>query len=111
MKILSVPVGVAIGLSCLLGIQFTRGLSPTYVTQALFTGADSFPIMAIPLFILIGELMGTGRSFKTYIKCIVAACWMLYGHNSSNPSFSTNLTTNCKISWIRFYSFWFNYGC
>jgi len=66
--ILSVPVGIAIGLASLISIPFTRGLSATYIPQALFSGADSFPIMAIPLFILAGELMGAGGVSKRILN-------------------------------------------
>lgn len=73
--ILNVPVGIAIGLSSLLAISFTKGLSLGYVPQALFTGCDSFPIMAIPLFILAGELMGAGGVSKR----ILSVCNVFFG--------------------------------
>ncbi|MDF2950640.1 MAG: C4-dicarboxylate transporter permease [Anaerocolumna sp.] len=58
--ILNVPVGMAIGLSSLAAILVEGRLSGTYIVQNLVTGADSFPLMAIPLFILAGDLMGAG---------------------------------------------------
>lgn len=58
--ILNVPVGIAIGMSSLMAIAVGESLSTGYVTQSLVVGCDSFPIMAIPLFILAGELMGAG---------------------------------------------------
>ena len=73
--ILNVPVGISIGLASLLAISFTKGLSLAYVPQALFTGADSFPIMAIPLFILAGELMGAGGVSKR----ILNVCNVFFG--------------------------------
>lgn len=73
--ILNVPVGIGIGFASLLSIQFTRGLSPSYIPQALFTGCDSFPIMAIPLFILAGELMGAGGVSKR----ILNVCNVFFG--------------------------------
>jgi C4-dicarboxylate transporter DctM subunit len=68
-------VGIAIGLASLLAISFTKGLSLGYVPQALFTGCDSFPIMAIPLFILAGELMGAGGVSKR----ILSVCNVFFG--------------------------------
>ncbi|WP_313525676.1 TRAP transporter large permease [Anaerotignum sp.] len=73
--ILNVPVGISIGLASLLAIPFTTGLSAGYVPQALFTGCDSFPIMAIPLFILAGELMGAGGVSKR----ILNVCNVFFG--------------------------------
>lgn len=58
--ILNVPVGIAIGLASVSGIIAGGNLSLNYVAQALITGTDSFPIMAIPLFVLAGELMAQG---------------------------------------------------
>ena len=58
--ILQVPVGVAIGASSLAAVLVNGRLSASYVAQALVTGTDSFPIMAVPLFVLAGELMAEG---------------------------------------------------
>ena len=58
--ILNVPVGIAIGLASAAAALVAEGLSPNYITQQLMAGTDSFPIMAIPLFILAGDLMGAG---------------------------------------------------
>lgn len=58
--ILNVPVGIAIGLACVLTIIAFGTLSDLYVAQTLVSATDSFPIMAIPLFILAGDLMGAG---------------------------------------------------
>lgn len=58
--ILNVPVGIAIGLACVVTILSFGMLSDLYVSQTLVTATDSFPIMAIPLFILAGDLMGAG---------------------------------------------------
>lgn len=58
--IVNVPVGFAIGLSSIGAVLADGRLSSTYVVQQLVSGTDSFPLMAIPLFILAGELMGAG---------------------------------------------------
>jgi len=58
--ILEVPVGIAIGISSLAAILVGDSLSVGFIPQTLVSSTDSFPIMAIPLFILAGELMGAG---------------------------------------------------
>lgn len=58
--ILNVPVGIAIGCSSLVAIMASGTLSHTYIVSTLVSASDYFPIMAIPLFILAGELMGAG---------------------------------------------------
>lgn len=58
--ILNVPVGIAIGVATFAAILVGDTVSITTIPQALVTSCDSFPILAIPLFILAGDLMGAG---------------------------------------------------
>jgi len=55
--IITAPVSVAMGLAAAIAILWA-GKAPinTVVTQ-MVSGMDSFPLMAIPFFILAGELM------------------------------------------------------
>ena len=62
--VLNMPVGIAIGVSSLCAILADGRISSLYIVQQLVTSADSFPLMAIPLFILAGELMGAGGVSK-----------------------------------------------
>ena len=55
-----VPIAVAIGLASVIGIEAQGRLPLLLVAQRMFTGIDSFPLMAIPLFILAGNLMAAG---------------------------------------------------
>lgn len=55
-----VPIAVAIGLASVIGIETHGRLPLLLVAQRMFTGIDSFPLMAIPLFILAGNLMSAG---------------------------------------------------
>jgi TRAP-type transport system large permease protein len=53
-------LGLPIAFSMILASEvaaFQRGLPDMLLAQRLFQGLDSFPIMAVPLFILAGELM------------------------------------------------------
>lgn len=59
--LLSVPVGFALIISSLLTILLADITLPfSLLTQVLITANDSFPLMAIPFFILAGVLMGRG---------------------------------------------------
>jgi len=58
--LLGVPIAVAIGLASVIGIEAHGRLPMLLVAQRMFTGLDSFPLMAIPLFILAGNLMSAG---------------------------------------------------
>jgi len=57
---LSVPVAFAIALASIFGITLFSNLPLLVVPQKMFTGLDSFPLMAVPFFILAGNLMTRG---------------------------------------------------
>ena len=57
---LSVPIGITLGLSTLLCLAFTTDIPLTILAQKSATGLDSFPLLAIPFFILAGALMCNG---------------------------------------------------
>ena len=59
--LLDVPIGVCL---CLAGIVYIFATDATVLFQSfpsqMFGGVDSYGLIAIPLFILIGEIMGSG---------------------------------------------------
>jgi len=58
--VISAPVFFSLALSAL-ALLWNRGmLVPQLVVQRMFAGIDSFPMMAIPFFMLAGALMDTG---------------------------------------------------
>ncbi|OEY67494.1 TRAP transporter large permease [Marinobacter sp. X15-166B] len=57
---LGVPIAVAIVLASIIGIEFFSRLPLLLVPQQMFVGIDNFPLMAIPFFILAGNLMAAG---------------------------------------------------
>lgn len=65
--LLGIPIAVAIGLASVIGIEAQGRLPMLLVAQRMFTGLDSFPLMAIPLFILAGNLMSVGGISKRLV--------------------------------------------
>jgi tripartite ATP-independent transporter DctM subunit len=58
--IISAPIFFSLALSAL-ALLWNKGmLVPQLVVQRMFAGVDSFPMMAIPFFMLAGALMDTG---------------------------------------------------
>lgn len=58
--LLKVPIGISVGMS-IVTYLITCGSQPlTYLATNMFTSCDSFPLMAIPFFILAGALMEGG---------------------------------------------------
>ena len=54
---LSVPVAFTMGIAGLAAIFVDGSLNPLVAAQRMFAGIDSFPLMAVPFFILASELM------------------------------------------------------
>lgn len=62
------PIFVALTLAVFIGLQ-VEGLTPLMlIVQRMFSGLDSFPLMAIPLFILAGNLMSTSGLSSRILK-------------------------------------------
>lgn len=58
---LSVPLGVAIGAASLLVMEFMPGTPPSsLLIKNAIVGSDNFPLVAVPMFILAGEIMLAG---------------------------------------------------
>lgn len=57
---ISFPIGISIGLATLITMVTTTDTPTIMMAQYAFTSLDSFPLMAIPFFIMAGNLMSTG---------------------------------------------------
>ena len=58
--ILAVPVAFAVGMAGFLGLWWSGKYPLAIIIQQIFLTADSFVLLAIPLFVLAGALMETG---------------------------------------------------
>ncbi len=65
--LISVPVGIALGLSALIGMLYVSPDILIMMPQKFLYGLDSFPLLAIPLFVLAGQLMSMGGLAKRII--------------------------------------------
>lgn len=67
MLLLGVPVSMTIGGASLLYI-FTSGMKDMVAIQKLFAGVNSVALLAIPFFVLAGDLMNTGGIAKRLVR-------------------------------------------
>lgn len=58
--LLNVPIAVALGLATVTAVLADGHLPLTLVAQRLFVANDSFPLLAIPFFMLAGAVMSAG---------------------------------------------------
>ena len=69
-----VPVAFSMGLGAALAVVIQGNVPWIVIPQRIFVAVDSFPMLAIPLFILAGELMNGGgitRRIVDLASCIV----------------------------------------
>lgn len=65
--VLGVPITWALGLASISAILLDPQLPLTILAQRIFTGCDSFAMLAIPAFILAGEVMSKGGLSKRLV--------------------------------------------
>lgn len=67
---LGVPIAAALGVSAVLVILMFMNSSLVVTAQTMFSSINSFPLMAIPFFILAGNLMGEGGISKRLVNFV-----------------------------------------
>ena len=80
LAVLNVPIAIALGLVAMIAIWATQG-SQMLVNTALvmFDGASSFPLLAIPLFILAGAIMNASSISRRLIAFASALVGFIRG--------------------------------
>jgi len=66
--VIGMPIAFCLGFAALVTFFFMDPIMLDVIAQKMFTGIDSFPLMAIPFFIFAGELMGKGGITMRLIK-------------------------------------------
>ncbi|WP_109472024.1 TRAP transporter large permease [Ornithinimicrobium cavernae] len=77
--LIGTPVAIAIGGASLLSMFLSEGIPLEVGAQRLVAGLRSFPLMAIPLFILAGALMNDGGITRRLIDFAYAAVGSIRG--------------------------------
>ena len=69
---LGMPIAFAL-LVCAMALMLSQGqMDATILSQKLLEGADSFPLLAIPFFMLAGELMNSGGISRRIVNFALA---------------------------------------
>ena len=71
--LVGMPVAFALGLGALSALLLDSNLPLALVPQRMFTALDSWPIMAVPLFMLAGGLMDKGGMSRRIVE-FASAC-------------------------------------
>jgi len=70
---IGMPIAFALLLSGVALMHYLDIFDPQIIAQNIINGADSFPLMAVPFFMLAGELMNTGGLSKRIVNVALAA--------------------------------------
>jgi len=66
--ILGVPIAFVLGLTSLVALLYSGDIPLLLMPKEMFSGTDSFPLLAIPFFMLAGNLMNAGGITKRLIN-------------------------------------------
>ncbi len=74
--VIGLPISFALLATSILMMLYMGLFDPQIIAEATYNAADSYPLMAIPFFLLAGELMTAGGMSRRIVDLIVA----LLGH-------------------------------
>ncbi len=77
--LIGVPIAISLGVSALVAIYFGSTLPLGIIAQKAFTSLDSFPLLAIPFFMLAGVLMSKGGVSKRLLDLAAAMVGWIVG--------------------------------
>ncbi|MBD7943091.1 MULTISPECIES: TRAP transporter large permease [Psychrobacillus] len=77
--LIGVPIAISLGVSALVAIYFGSNLPLGIIAQKAFTSLDSFPLLAIPFFMLAGVLMSKGGVSKRLLDMAAALVGWIVG--------------------------------
>ncbi len=93
--VIAIPVSISLGITSVLPYIFDESFTvgPKYLIRAMFGGMDSFPLLAVPMFVLSGIIMAKGGiskklfdvfsyflgKFTAGMPCAVVVTCLFYG--------------------------------
>ncbi len=69
---IGLPIAFALLVTGITLMIYLNNFDAQIIAQNLFTGADSFPLMAVPFFMLAGELMNAGGLSRRIVEAAMA---------------------------------------
>ena len=63
-----VPIAFSLGAACVAAIASDPSMSMVWIAQRMFAGINSFPYLALPFFILAGNIMAEGGISKRLVR-------------------------------------------
>lgn len=76
---MKVPIAFSMGLATVAVALFSPSLTLSFIAQGMVRSTDSFALMAIPFFVLAGELMGKGGISRRLFDFVNVFVGRMYG--------------------------------
>ncbi len=95
LSIFSVPLGISLVSACVVGIALSSDVPMFLVPQKMVEGMSAFPLLAIPFFLLAGDLMTAGGITTRGVNFFNS----LFGHRRGSLAYSV-VATNIFMSGI-----------
>ena len=70
--ILGLPIFLVLLVTCLVAVLFVAGVPTEAVQTYLFGGLDNFPLLAVPFFVLAGEIMAQGGIARRVVVWVMS---------------------------------------
>ena len=77
--LIGAPIAFGLGIAGVMGFLATDPDLMRLVPQRMYSGVDSFPLMAVPFFVLAGELMGTSGILRGLVRFAEVLVGHVYG--------------------------------
>jgi tripartite ATP-independent transporter DctM subunit len=104
LMLLGIPIVFAIGIASVLGLLVMGATIPwVIVPSSMINGMDSFPLMAVPFFILAGELMNRGgiaERLVTFANALVGHIRGGLGHATVVSNTLLSLDTGSALAQV-----------
>ena len=76
---LNVPIAISLGIAAVIALLTMPGVNAEVLVQRMFYGLDSFLILSVPLFLLLGELMQSAKITDRLVEFAQAVVGRLKG--------------------------------
>ena len=70
--VLGLPIFLVLLVTCLVAVLFVAGVPTEAVQTYLFGGLDNFPLLAVPFFVLAGEIMAQGGIARRIVVWVIS---------------------------------------
>ena len=87
---LGVPIAAALGLGMVVNAVMGAPFSLSFIGRGMITALDSFPVLAVPIFIFAGEVMAKGGISKRLFDLANA----IFGGITGGVAIATVFTDN-----------------